>query len=116
MQEALENIKAFWENRPAAGQASSANERGLPRDGTKLSKADLDVVDMADEYVQSHPEVYADFEDKDIHECVKAVETFRDAGLEEHMWQAQVWIFHKFEFQNIGGEAQAQIRITSEAK
>lgn len=116
MQEALENIKAAWENRPAAGQASSADDKGLPRDGTDLSQHDNDVVKLADAYVAANPDLYADYDQKNVHECVQALEVFRNAGMLEQQWQAQVWIFHKFEFQNIGGESQAQIRVAPEVK
>lgn len=108
MQDALENIKAAWESRPAAGQVSSG------KDGDELSKADHEIVRMADAYVLAHPEVYTDFEDKNVHECVQALEVFRNTGMIEREWQTQTWIFHKFEFQNIGGEAQAQIRFAPE--
>lgn len=108
MQEALENIKAAWESRPAAGQVSSL------KDGEELSKADHDVVKMADAYVAANPGLYSDYENKNVHECVQALEVFRNTGMLEQEWQAQTWIFHRFEFQNIGGEAQAQIRFAPE--
>jgi len=93
MQETLENIKAAWE--------------GSPRN------AEL-AVSLSDDYVAANPELYVDYEEKTTKECVEALEVFRDAGMETQMWQAQAWIFHRFEFQNIGGEAQAQVRIVPE--
>jgi hypothetical protein len=109
MQEALEDIKAAWESRPAAGLASSD-----PDEGEHRSLADAEIVKMADEYVADNENLYRDYEEKTLPECVQALEVFRNARMLEQEWQAQVWIFHKFEFQNIGGEARAQIRIAPE--
>lgn len=65
---------------------------------------------LSDAYVAANPSVYADY-DEDIHLGVKRVEVFRDAGLETSQWQAEAWLLHTFDPQNIGGIAAATIRV-----
>lgn len=107
MREDLEAIKAAWENRPAAGLASSSDE------GEGLSKSDHDVVKMADAFVAANPDLFNDLRDMDLPKCVEALEKLRDAGMSELEWIVQVWIFHKFEFQTIGGAAAATVRVVN---
>lgn len=107
MREELEAIKSAWENRPAAGLASSSDE------GEQLSKSDTDVVKLADAFVAANPDLFNDLRDKDLPECVESLEKLRDAGLTELEWLVQTWIFHKFEFQTIGGTAQAVVRVVN---
>lgn len=108
MNTALQEIKDAWQNRPAAGTASSSE------DGEALSAHDKDVVALADSYVTAHPELFSQFEGKDEHFCVRALEVAREQGLEESEWQIQAWLFHRFEFQNIGGVSKAQVRLAPE--
>lgn len=42
--------------------------------------------------------------------CVRALEVFRDAGMEESMWTVQAWLWHKFEPKDIGSEISAVVR------
>lgn len=109
MREELEAIKTAWENRPAAGIVSSSDE------GDQLSRHDNDVVVLADAFVAANPDLFNDLVDKDLPECVESLDKLRDAGLTELEWLVQTWIFHKFEFQNIGGTAQAVIRVVNGA-
>ncbi|AYN57977.1 hypothetical protein HWB90_gp027 [Mycobacterium phage Fowlmouth] len=66
---------------------------------------------LADQYVSNHPEEFEGLTDKTLKECVEAVDVFRNAGWDEMRARADLWILHKFEFQVIGGETQAQVRI-----
>jgi len=68
------------------------------------------VREMADAYVASSPGEFAGFEGMDEKQLVKALEVFRDAGLEEDEFRVQVWIWHYFEPQDIGGTYRAKVR------
>ncbi|QNJ59242.1 hypothetical protein SEA_MRMIYAGI_27 [Mycobacterium phage MrMiyagi] len=87
----------------AVGEAMNPNREG-GRD-TTLARS------LADAYVSAHPEEFADLEAKTLKECVEAVDVFRNTGWDEARARTELWILHKFEFQTIGGEAQAQVRI-----
>lgn len=79
-------------------------ESGDGRDETKARQ-------LADAYVDKHPELFASLREKTIHECVKAVEVFRDAGMVDEQWRVEAWILHHFNPQDIGGPASATVRI-----
>lgn len=91
MNDDLAAIKAAWTN--PAGRDDDA------------------VRTMADAYVAAHPTEFAEYELMAIADCVAAVEAFRAAGMEESQWRVEVWLLHRFEAQDIGGEYQAQVRI-----
>lgn len=110
MNSELQAIKEAWEQRPAAGEASSGP------DGVARSERDNKVVTLADKYVADHPEEFDGFKERSLESIVEALELCRLAGMEDDEWRLQVWIFHRFEFQNIGGPAQAQVRFQSEDK
>jgi hypothetical protein len=93
----LSQIRDAWENRPAAGTASSGDN------AESLVNKDSDVYTLAHAYVEANPDEFREYESKDLDGCVKAVEAFRAAGLEESYWRAQTWLFHKFPPQQIGG-------------
>ena len=65
---------------------------------------------LCDEYVDAHPDEFASFEGLDERACVKALEVFRAAGLEDDEFRVQVWIWHHFEPQEIGGTYRAKVR------
>ena len=79
-----------------------------PQDGAERNK-EL-AVQLADQYVEAHPEQFNDLRDKDLAGCITALEAFRSAGMESEEWKVQTWIFHKFEFQHIGAGAHVQVR------
>lgn len=66
---------------------------------------------LCDAYVQAHPEQFAALEAMTLEQCVKAVEVFRDAGMEEEQWKVETWLLHHYEPQSIGGPIQAVVRI-----
>ena len=68
---------------------------------------------LADKYVADHPEYFGSLAEKSVHECVKAVEVFRDAGMTDEQWRVETWILHHFNPQDIGGAAAATVRITN---
>lgn len=68
---------------------------------------------LSDAYVAANTGYYDGFSDMDLPSLVGALETFRAAGMENDEWSVQVWIWHKFEPQNIGGLYQPQIRIVN---
>ena len=66
---------------------------------------------MSDAYVAAHPEEFTGFEGKTIEELCGAIDTFREAGMDEEVQRIETWNLHRFEPQNIGGTYQPQIRI-----
>lgn len=66
---------------------------------------------LSDEYVAAHPEEFTSFDGLDEKALVKALEVFREAGLEDDEFRVQVWIWHYFEPQEIGGTYRAKVRI-----
>lgn len=67
---------------------------------------------LADKYVKAHPEQFEDFKELSLPETVKALEVFRDAGMESQQWIVETWLLHRYEPQNIGGTYEAQVRLT----
>ena len=61
-------------------------------------------VELAKKYVADYPDYFADLEGKSIEDCVKTVEAFRAAGLEEWEWRGEAYIIATFEPQKIGGD------------
>jgi hypothetical protein len=80
-------------------------------DGRDLDEA----VRLADAYVDAHPGEFDDYRGKDMDAAVRAVEAFRNAGMDEQEWRAQTWIFHAWEFQEIGGAVAPARRDTDTA-
>lgn len=114
MDKDLEAIKNAWEKRPAAGQRSSATPKGLPSgDGQEIRQEDTSVYDLADSYVEAHPEEFAGMEHLDLPVLVAALEKARESGDEAQEWKFQTFLFHHFEPQNIGGVHQATVRVTN---
>lgn len=68
-------------------------------------------VALADVYVAANPEIFTQFSDMSIADCVNAVSVFRSANMEEEQWRVEAWLLSHFEPQQIGGEYQAQVRI-----
>jgi hypothetical protein len=66
---------------------------------------------LADAYVAAHPEQFTDLAAMPLDKCVTAVDAFRAAGMDEAQWQVEAWLLHRFLPQNIGGTAQAAVRI-----
>lgn len=66
---------------------------------------------LADEYVSNHPEYFTELSSKSVHELVRAVEVFREAGMEDEQWRVEAWLLHNYEPQQIGGVAEPQVRI-----
>lgn len=80
----------------------------------KASRDHAATIAMADAYVAAHPEEFTDssvFSETDNKVCVNAIDVLRAAGWTEQVWRMQVWIWHKFDLQNIGGAAAASVRI-----
>lgn len=100
----LEEIFDAWENRPAAGPASS------DPDGKTLAEEDKNVYQMADEYVDAHSDDFVGWDNLPLKVLVKMVDEFRDSGDDENLRKVQVWLWHKFDPQEIGGEYHATIR------
>ena len=90
MKAELQAIKDVWD--------------AVPRDAT-LART------MSDDYVTTNPSEFTGFEDKNIEQLCSAIDTFREAGMDEEVQRMEVWLLHRFEPQNIGGTYQPQIRI-----
>ena len=67
----------------------------------------------ADEYVAANPDEFAGFSDKTLPELVESVDVFRAAGYTEEVQRIDVWLWHHFEPQNIGGPATVVVRNVS---
>jgi hypothetical protein len=67
--------------------------------------------ELADAYVEAHPELFVSLREMTLEQCVAAVDVFRGAGMETELWNTEAWLLHRFEPQNIGGKAEAQVRI-----
>jgi hypothetical protein len=93
MNKELQAIQDAWDKEVGGG-----------RDETKART-------LADKYVKAHPDEFASFADMDVHQCVKAVDVFREAGMEEDKRRVDTWILHRFDPQQIGGPAEATVRI-----
>lgn len=69
---------------------------------------------LSDEYVASNPDVYNGWESKQVAGdtgLVANVDLYRAAGREDDLWQTEAWLLHRFQPQNIGGEAAVQLRV-----
>ena len=79
---------------------------------TKPRDADA-VRTMADDFVAAHPDefdtlrAFGDDQDR----CIKSLEVFRDAGFTRQWRIVQVWLWHTFAQQVVGGEAAAVLRV-----
>ena len=67
----------------------------------------------ADEYVRQFPEQYVGYEKMAVPDLVRAIDLFREAGMEHDQWKVEAWLLHHFLPQQIGGEYNAQVRTTS---
>lgn len=105
MDKDLQAIKDAWENRPAAGQASST-EAGV-------GEKDASVYALADKYVKAHADQFKGFDALGMDVIVAALEKARENGDENQEWVFQTWLFHRFEPQNIGGTHTATVRVTN---
>lgn len=67
---------------------------------------------LSDAYVDEHPEEFDELSKLEHDELVQAIDVFRAAGLKESVDRIQVWLWHKFDPQNIGGAAQITVRVS----
>lgn len=93
MNKELEAIKKAWDKNTGNGREEEKTR------------------ELADAYVEAHPEQFESMKDMTLEECVQAVSVFRAAGMEEEQWKVEVWLLHHFEPQNIGGPIQAKVRL-----
>ena len=66
---------------------------------------------LADAYVKENPGYFESLKELDLPSIVRAVEVFRDAGLENEYWRTITWHLHKYGPQNIGGAVEAPLRF-----
>lgn len=89
----LEAIKDSWDKNTGDGREE---------DGTRA---------LCDAYVEAHPDEFNSLRTMTLDACVRAIDVFRAAGMDEEQWKVEVWLLHHFEPQSIGGPIQAQVRI-----
>lgn len=65
---------------------------------------------LSDQYVADNPALFDGWEATDEDDLIQALETFRNAGMENEEWKVQAWLFHRFKPRNIGGVYQSEIR------
>jgi hypothetical protein len=70
---------------------------------------------LSDAYVEANSDVFVEFADLSIEECVQAVSIFRNANMSARHWQVEAWLLYHFDPQNIGGVAKATIRKSGAA-
>jgi hypothetical protein len=100
----LAAIREAWESRDAAGPRSSSS------DGRAAAAKDANVFKMADQYVKANPKEFAGLENLSLDVLVKLIEDAREKGDADAETRLQVWEWHHFERQNIGGTYQATVR------
>ena len=66
---------------------------------------------LSDAFVSENPSLFADMQTKNVEELVSAIDVFRAAAMEENQWQVEAWLLHHYEPQNIGGPADATVRV-----
>lgn len=93
MNSELEAIRDAWDKTTGDGRDEVARE-------------------LADAYVADHEDQFASLRDMSLEQCVQALDVFRAAGMEEEQWRVEAWLLHRFEPQNIGGAAEAKVRLT----
>jgi hypothetical protein len=105
MADTLDDIRKAWEKRDARGQRSSSGRSNVDDD--------QNVYKMADAYVKAHKADFAGFENLSLDALVKMIEERRDRGDDEEMWKLQVWEWHRFDRQNIGGTYEPKLRSSN---
>lgn len=66
---------------------------------------------LADEYVAANESEFTELATRTIEQLVKAVDVFREAELVDSQHKVEVWLLHHYEPQNIGGPAEAAVRV-----
>jgi hypothetical protein len=99
MNDKLQAIKDAWD--PGDPETKNVDAK---RDEDKTRK-------LADAYVKANPDEFTELAEMSEDDCVKALEVFRAAGMEDSEWKVQAWLFHKFEPRNIGGTYEAKVRV-----
>lgn len=70
-------------------------------------------VELADAYVDAHPDLYAGLDKVSLPVLVKVVEEHRNNGRDEDAWNIEAWLLHQYAPQNIGGEYTAEVRTVN---
>lgn len=81
-----------------------SKDSGEGRDEEKARK-------LADAYVKANPDQFETLEDLSVDQLVKAVDVFREAGMEDDQWRVEAWLLHRYEPQTIGGAAEPKVRL-----
>lgn len=77
-----------------------------------MDAADFDKArELADTYVQAHPDEFNDFAELSIESVVQAVDVFRAAGMTDNQYRAEAWHLYKWAAQEIGAAAAPTLRI-----
>ena len=69
---------------------------------------------LSDAFVSENPDLFTDMQTKNVEELVKAVDVFRETGMEDNQWQVEAWLLHHYEPQKIGGVQDATVRVVSQ--
>lgn len=100
MQADLKAIRDAWD--PGDPETKNAKAK---RDDAKVRK-------LADKYVASNSaKLYKGWDALPLELLVQMVDKARADGDEERVWQVETYLLHRFEPQNIGGGAEARIRM-----
>lgn len=71
---------------------------------------------LSDDFVAAHPELFSELQafGDDLDRCVQSLEVFRAAGWRTQERLVQVWLWHTFAKQEIGGEVVAKLRFPNQ--
>ena len=90
----------------AIRSALQPDDPEVGHEGQNLEKARQ----LADAYVEAHPDEFEKYHGMDITELVAAVDVYRQAGMLHDMWHVDTWMLHEFEPQQIGAVSAAAHR------
>jgi len=113
MHKDLQNVKDAWEKRDAAGQRSSADDKGKPLPASESearAKGDDKVRKQADTVVKNNTDLFKGLEGIPRDVIVKMVDDAREKGNEEEVQRLETWCLHRFEPQKIGVQFDVEVR------
>lgn len=83
---------------------------------------------LSDAYIAAHPEQFETLKTMTLEQCVQAIDVLRDDAknafadvvhasvlgadaARDEWFRIDAWLYHHFEPQNIGGQAEAKVRV-----
>jgi hypothetical protein len=107
------DLQSVKDARDAAGQRSSADDKGLPlslAEGEKRAEGDDKVRKLADTAVKNNPDLFKGLDAIPRDVIVKMVDDAREKGDDEEVQRLETWCLHYFEPQKIGVQLHVELR------